>query len=59
MVRQGTVNLKNKIIDLNYDVQQSGKKVASKVSKYSRSILFHFNYFVIEFTIFLMEFLFR
>ena len=30
-VRQGTVNLKNKIIDLNYDVQKSGKKVASKV----------------------------
>ncbi|PKC06061.1 exocyst complex subunit Sec15-like protein [Rhizophagus irregularis] len=29
-VRQGTVNLKNKIIDLNYDVQKSGKKVASK-----------------------------
>ncbi|CAG8597920.1 13973_t:CDS:10 [Funneliformis caledonium] len=29
-VRQGTVNLKNKIIDLNYDVQNSGKKVASK-----------------------------
>ncbi|CAG8470214.1 2035_t:CDS:2, partial [Scutellospora calospora] len=29
-VRQGTVNLKNKIIDLNYDVQKSGKKVAAK-----------------------------
>ncbi|RHZ47096.1 hypothetical protein Glove_593g29 [Diversispora epigaea] len=29
-VRQGTVNLKNKIIDLNYDVQKSGKKVAVK-----------------------------
>ncbi|KAG9287563.1 hypothetical protein G9A89_019624 [Geosiphon pyriformis] len=29
-VRQGTVNLKNKIIDLNYDVQLSGKKLASK-----------------------------
>ncbi|CAG8464408.1 17265_t:CDS:10 [Cetraspora pellucida] len=29
-VRQGTVNLKNKIIDLNYDLQKSGKKVAAK-----------------------------
>lgn len=29
-VRQETVNLKNKIIDLNYDVQKSGKKVAAK-----------------------------
>ncbi|CAG8604575.1 6893_t:CDS:10 [Acaulospora morrowiae] len=29
-VRQGTVNLKNKIIDLNYDEQKSGKKVAAK-----------------------------
>ncbi|CAG8491482.1 5716_t:CDS:10, partial [Ambispora leptoticha] len=29
-VRQGTVNLKNKIIDLNYDVQLSGKKLATK-----------------------------
>jgi len=31
-VRQGTVNLKNKIIDLNEDIQQSGRKVASKVN---------------------------
>ncbi|CAG8459120.1 4894_t:CDS:10 [Paraglomus occultum] len=29
-VRQGTVNLKNKIIDLNYDVQKSGKKLTTK-----------------------------
>ena len=42
-VRQGTVNLKNKIIDLNYDVQQSGKKVASKVGKLKRHFLFNFD----------------
>lgn len=47
-VRQGTVNLKNKIIDLNYDVQNSGKKVASKVNyilKFASDLTFLTNIF--------------
>lgn len=45
-VRQGTVSLKHRVVELNEDVQKSGGSLTDKVSRYSSCKVLHWELMV-------------